>query len=137
MPACASVGFRASGHRTVEPPLGRGATPSPGYAEKMKFMLIRFVRMTFQPQRLAEFTRIFDASKSHIRAFPGCHHLELLGDLHHPNVRMTRSVWESEAALTAYRQSELFRSTWAATKILFADIPVAYSTEVIETVLPI
>ncbi len=102
----------------------------------MKIMLIRLVRMTFQPQCLADFARIFDASKGHIRAFPGCHHLELLRDVQHPHVRMTRSVWESEAALTAYRQSELFRSTWAATKVLFADIPVAYSTEVLETVLP-
>ena len=100
-------------------------------------MLIRFVRMTFQPQRLADFTAIFDASKTQIRAFPGCHHLELLRDLNHPQVRMTRSVWESEAALTAYRQSELFRSTWAATKVLFADIPVAFSAEVLEQVPPV
>ena len=97
-------------------------------------MLIRFVRMTFQEDRLTDFLAIFEASKAQIRAFPGCHHLELLRDLDQPNVRMTHSRWESPDTLEAYRQSDLFRTTWAATKVLFADKPLAFSTETVEIV---
>ena len=97
-------------------------------------MLIRFVRMTFQEDRLTDFLFIFDTSKAQIRAFPGCRHLELLRDLDQPNVRMTHSRWESPEALEAYRQSDLFRTTWAATKVLFADKPMAFSTETVEVV---
>ena len=97
-------------------------------------MLIRFVHMTFQEDRLADFMAIFEASKQKIRAFPGCQHLELRRDLDHPNVRITHSVWESPAALEAYRQSALFRTTWAATKVLFSDKPLAFSTETVDIV---
>lgn len=97
-------------------------------------MLIRFVRMTFREDCLPDFLSIFEASKAHIRVFPGCLHLELLRDLDHPNVRMTYSRWESTEALEAYRQSDLFRTTWAATKLLFADKPLAFSTETVEVV---
>lgn len=97
-------------------------------------MLIRFVRMTFQEDRLTDFLFIFDASKAQIRAFPGCRYLELIRDLDQPNVRMTHSRWESPEALEAYRQSDLFRTTWAATKVLFADKPMAFSTETVEVV---
>ncbi len=97
-------------------------------------MLIRVVRMTFQADKLADFHAIFDNSKHHIRAFPGNHHLELLSDPNHPNVRMTYSLWESAEALEAYRQSELFRTTWAATKALFAEKAVAFSAERLEVV---
>ena len=92
-------------------------------------MLTRIVRMTFQPEKLDDFQAIFNQSKHHIRAFPGNHHLELLSDPGHPNVRMTYSLWESAEALEAYRQSELFRTTWAATKALFAERAVAFSGE--------
>ncbi|MFD2570081.1 putative quinol monooxygenase [Spirosoma soli] len=97
-------------------------------------MLIRIVRMTFQADKLADFHTIFDNSKHHIRSFPGNRHLELLRDPDHPNVRMTYSLWESADALEAYRQSELFRTTWGATKALFAEKPVAFSGEQLEVV---
>jgi heme-degrading monooxygenase HmoA len=97
-------------------------------------MLIRIVRMTFQKDRTTDFLAIFDRSKSLIRSFDGCQHLELLRDVQHPNVYLTYSYWESESALETYRCSELFQSTWAATKVLFADKPVAYSVQRIEVV---
>lgn len=97
-------------------------------------MLTRIVRMTFQPDRLDEFHQIFDRSKHHIRAFPGNHHLELLRDPNQPNVRMTYSLWDSTDALEVYRQSELFRTTWAATKVLFAERAIAFSGEKLEEV---
>ncbi len=97
-------------------------------------MLVRIVRMTFREDCLSEFHAIFDRSKAHIRAFPGNHYLELLCDPDHTGVRMTYSLWESADALEAYRQSELFRTTWAATKVLFAERAIAFSGEKMEEV---
>lgn len=97
-------------------------------------MLVRIVRMTFQEDKLPDFQAIFNQSKHLIRAFPGNHHLELLRDPSQPAVRMTYSLWESAEALEAYRQSDLFRTTWAATKVLFADRPVAFSGERLEVI---
>lgn len=97
-------------------------------------MLVRIVRMTFQPDTLADFHAIFDRSKAHIRAFPGNHHLELLRDPENPAVRITYSLWESVDALEAYRHSDLFRTTWAATKLLFAEKPIAFSGEKLEEI---
>ena len=97
-------------------------------------MLVRIVRMTFQEGKLADFHAIFDQSKHLIRAFPGNQHLQLLHDPDHPSVRMTYSLWDSPDALDAYRQSDLFRTTWAATKRLFAEKPIAFSGEEMEQV---
>ena len=91
----------------------------------------RIVKLTFAPELVQQFlSEVFDTSKEKIRAFPGCEHMELLQDASRPNVLFTLSVWENEAALEAYRQSELFQSTWANTKILFADRPEAWSVYV-------
>ncbi|QIP16138.1 antibiotic biosynthesis monooxygenase [Spirosoma aureum] len=100
-------------------------------------MLVRIVRMTFQEDKLADFHAIFDNSKYLIRAFPGNRHLQLLSDPDRPDVRMTYSLWDSADALDDYRQSELFRSTWAATKVLFAERAIAFSGENLETVTQI
>lgn len=99
-----------------------------------EFMLVRLVRMTFQEDKLTDFHALFDQSKHHIRAFPGNRHLELLSDPDNPAVRITYSLWNSASDLEAYRQSELFRTTWAATKVLFAEKPVAFSGERLEEV---
>ncbi len=99
-------------------------------------MLIRIVRMTFRPDELDAFAAIFARSNERIRAFPGCQHLDLLRDLDNPDIRMTYSLWESADALEAYRRSELFRTTWAATKVLFAEKPVAFSAETMAIDLP-
>lgn len=92
-------------------------------------MLIRIVRMTFQPDKVGDFLEIFEQSKEKIRARVGCHRLELLRDLDHPNVFMTYSYWDNVEALNQYRDSDLFKTTWAKTKVLFADKPLAYSVE--------
>jgi quinol monooxygenase YgiN len=70
---------------------------------------------------------IFHQSKERIRNFEGCHHLELWQDLDTPNVFTTHSHWQGVEALEQYRQSDLFKTTWAATKVLFADKPQAFS----------
>jgi quinol monooxygenase YgiN len=90
-------------------------------------MLIRIVRMTFVPEKVPDFLSIFDGAKGRIRAFEGCRHLELWQDADAPGVWMTCSHWDGPEALEAYRQSELFRGTWARTKPLFAAPPQAFS----------
>ncbi|WP_143959917.1 putative quinol monooxygenase [Litoribacter populi] len=99
-------------------------------------MLIRTVRMTFQPNKEDEFLEIFNASKKMIRNFPGCSHLELWQDYHQKNIFTTFSHWEDEEALNNYRDSELFRSTWKKTKVLFQEKPVAMSQKKSQEVAP-
>ena len=85
--------------------------------------------MTFLPEKTDEFLEIFNHSKDKIRAFKGCKQVELLNDIHQPNVFFTHSVWDNEAYLEQYRQSELFKATWAKTKALFQSAAQAWSLE--------
>ncbi len=93
-------------------------------------MITRIVKLTFRSEAVTDFIGVFEESKSKIRAFEGCHHLELLRDLEQQHVFFTLSLWEDEAALNRYRQSELFYATWKRTKVLFADRAEAWSLEV-------
>jgi len=97
-------------------------------------MLIRIVRMTFHPDKVEEFRTIFEESKHKIKAREGCLHLELWQDTQQPNIFVTHSHWTSEEALNAYRDSELFRTTWKKTKALFADRAQAFSVTSVDTV---
>ena len=90
-------------------------------------MLLRTVRMTFRPDRLADFLDLFRHARPRIAAAPGCRHLELWQDTRFPNVLTTFSRWDSPDALDAYRRSDLFNETWARTTPLFAAAPVAHS----------
>ncbi len=90
-------------------------------------MLLRIVRMEFQPEKVSDFLAIFNQSKQQIRIFQGCEYLALHTDATNPHVRYTYSKWESEEALNLYRNSPLFTQTWAATKALFAAKPQAFS----------
>ena len=83
--------------------------------------------MTFQEDKVGEFLDLFQRSREQIRHFPGCLHLELWQDYHLSNVYLTHSRWESEEALNSYRQSDLFTTTWAQTKVLFAAQPQVFS----------
>lgn len=96
-------------------------------------MIKRIVKMTFREDAVETFlNEVFEHSKDRIRAFPGCQHMELLRQKNKPNVLFTLSFWDDEAALEAYRQSELFQNTWAKTKVLFAEKAEAWSVEVID-----
>lgn len=90
-------------------------------------MLIRIVRMTFQPDKVEDFLTLFHQTKGKIEAFPGCHGVELLQDYHVPHIYHTYSTWDSDTALNAYRQSELFGSVWKPTKALFSEPAQAFS----------
>lgn len=86
--------------------------------------------MSFRKEKLQQFESIFKASKDKIKSFDGCKHVELLNDVHHPTIFFTYSHWESEAHLEIYRQSELFKSTWAKTKVLFDKQPEVWTLQV-------
>lgn len=90
-------------------------------------MILRIVRMEFDPAKVDEFLSVFNQSKDKIRAFDGCEHVELCQDAAQKNVYFTFSKWLSEDHLEVYRHSELFKSTWAKTKVLFVGKPLAYS----------
>ena len=90
-------------------------------------MIIRIVKMSFEPARVEDFLEVFHASKQRIRHFEGCSHLELLNDVNDPNIFFTYSYWQSEAHLDSYRHSELFAGVWARTKVLFNAKPEAWS----------
>jgi (4S)-4-hydroxy-5-phosphonooxypentane-2,3-dione isomerase len=92
-------------------------------------MIIRFVKMTFIAGKEDDFLAVFERSKDKIRNFKGCSFLELLRDKDNPQVFFTHSHWVSAENLNNYRNSELFISTWADTKILFAAKPEAWSLE--------
>ena len=94
-------------------------------------MIKRVVKMTFRTEEIEAFLTIFNQTKSFIRASEGCMHLELWRSATEPNILFTLSHCESEIFLEKYRQSDLFRRTWAKTKVLFADKPSAWTVEVI------
>ena len=96
-------------------------------------MIKRIVKLTFRPEAVSTFLEeVFEPSKEQIRAFPGCRHMELLQSTAASYILFTLSIWEEADALEAYRQSDLFRSTWAKTRALFAEKTEAWSVEVLD-----
>ncbi|PUZ23889.1 Quinol monooxygenase YgiN [Chitinophaga costaii] len=90
-------------------------------------MILRIVKMSFHPDKVAIFLDLFARQRAQIRAFPGCTHLELWEALPNGHTLFTYSHWDSEAALEAYCQAPLFQETWTATKVLFNARPEAWS----------
>ena len=90
--------------------------------------------MSFKPECTGDFLKVFENSRMAIASFEGCRGLKLLQDVKHKNVYLTYSIWEEEQNLETYRHSELFKETWAQTKILFNDKPIAWSTQIIDLV---
>ncbi len=95
-------------------------------------MLKRLVKLTLQEDKVEAFLQIFEETKQQIRHFRGCQHLELWRT---GNVLFTYSIWEDETALNDYRDSELFKTTWARTKVLFAARAEAWSLEMVDKVM--
>ena len=95
-------------------------------------MLIRIVKMKFKPETIDSFKVIFKNNKEKIRHFEGCLHLELYQDQNDSSLFFTYSYWESEQHLDTYRNSELFKSIWATTKVGFSEQPEAWSLNKLE-----
>lgn len=91
--------------------------------------MIRIVKMTFKLALIEDFIEIFEAAKPKIEAFPGCSSVDLIQDINDECIIMTYSKWNSPEDLENYRNSELFKSTWAKTKVLFDAKPEAWSVE--------
>lgn len=91
--------------------------------------LIRIVRLSIRPDKVGDFLDNFETVKQQIRNSPGNRLLELYRDLDQPSVFFTYSYWDGPESLEAYRKSALFSEVWAFTKTLFADKPMAWSTE--------
>ncbi|TAI48600.1 putative quinol monooxygenase [Flagellimonas allohymeniacidonis] len=90
-------------------------------------MLVRIVKLTFKPENISSFERIFENSKKQIVAFDGCSHLELYQDLNKSNVFFTYSIWANQSSLENYRNSTFFQQVWGETKKLFSEKPEAWS----------
>lgn len=98
-------------------------------------MINRIVRLSFHEHKVSDFMEVFETSKNQIANFPGCKALSLFRDSKLENVFYTQSWWESEADLENYRNSILFQDTWAQTKVLFNDKPMAWSLQLVDKVL--
>ena len=95
-------------------------------------MFIRIVKMSFEKNKIDVFLENFNSNKEKIRNFEGCNSLKLLRDKNNTNTFFTYSYWQSEKHLEAYRNSELFKSVWGKTKILFNNKPEAWSVDTVE-----
>ena len=85
--------------------------------------------MSFADNQVDAFLNNFHENKEKIRAVNGCHLLELLRDKDNPNIFFTYSYWNEQVDLENYRQSDLFKSVWAKTKVLFNEKPQAWSVD--------
>ncbi len=94
-------------------------------------MVTRIVKLTFQPEKVTDFLKVFEATKSQIAAFEGCESLQLMKPEGSDNVFFTVSRWQAASYLEAYRNSAFFADVWSRTKIHFADKPEAWSLEAI------
>jgi autoinducer 2-degrading protein len=90
-------------------------------------MITRIVKMSFVPEKINNFLQIYFDAKPFIEMMPGCKKVSLHQEVQEANKLYTISIWDSEDDLNYYRNSELFEKTWAKTKILFNDKPMAWS----------
>jgi hypothetical protein len=91
-------------------------------------MITRIVKLTFKKENIAKFIAIWEESKVKIAGFDGCRFVEMLHANEPENICFTYSLWDNEEALNKYRHSDLFKHTWAKTKVLFDGKPEAWST---------
>ena len=93
--------------------------------------ITRIVRLCFNSEGVDTFKAIFEESAPKIRSFPGCIEVRLMQDATIADVYYTVSRWQSHDDLEAYRNSALFKSTWARTRVLFREKAQAYSLKAI------
>lgn len=97
-------------------------------------MIVRLVKMTFYKDFSSKFEDIFSERKAKIKACSGCQSVELLKEYNHSKtevVYFTRSIWNKESDLEAYRKSVLFKDTWRHTKPLFSSKAEAWTLEIV------
>ena len=89
--------------------------------------------MEFKPEHVQDFLQQFERVRPKISSYPGVRALELHRDAGQSNVFYTYSEWDSEEALQAYRQSDLFRGAWGEVKPWFGGKPQAFSLQQVIT----
>lgn len=94
-------------------------------------MIVRIVKLTFQPERQNDFLDFFEEIKHLVNQFPGCKGMQMLQHKKEKNVFFTYSLWNSEEDLNTYRDSETFGKVWPTIKPWFADRPEAWTTEAV------
>ena len=95
-------------------------------------MIKRIVKMSFELEKVENFKSIYELNWHKIKGFEGCLHVELLQDRSIPSIFFTYSNWESENHLNNYRDSIVFKTVWASTKVLFNQKPEAWTLNVLE-----
>ncbi len=95
-------------------------------------MIKRIVKMSFELEKVEKFKSIYELNWHKIKGFEGCLHVELLQDRSSPSIFFTYSNWESENHLNNYRDSIVFKTVWASTKVLFNQKPEAWTLNVLE-----
>ena len=95
-------------------------------------MIKRIVKMSFELEEVEKFKSIYELNWHKIKGFEGCLHVELLQDHSNPSIFFTYSNWESENHLNNYRDSIVFKTVWASTKVLFNQKPEAWTLNVLE-----
>ncbi len=92
-------------------------------------MITRIVKMTFAVGKVREFEQIFEQTVAMIRKSEGCRSVRLMQDLNDPDTYFTISQWDSVEKLNTYRNSDLFKRTWADVKPLFVSKAQAWSLD--------
>jgi heme-degrading monooxygenase HmoA len=87
--------------------------------------------MTIAEDKVADAVSFAASVQPKIKAFEGCKHLDILQDVKQRNVIITYSLWDTENHLNLYRNSDLFKESWATVKKWFIDKPEARSLEVL------
>jgi heme oxygenase (mycobilin-producing) len=95
-------------------------------------MIKRLVKMSFHPEKVEAFKKVFAENWKQIKGFEGCSHVELLQDENNPSVFFTYSLWQSEEHVNRYRESELFGRVWGQTKVYFNDRPQAWTVKMLD-----
>ena len=88
-------------------------------------MILRIVRMSFSPDKIQDFIKFSMKAKPQLkegRLFKR----EIICGLRIFQCVLHKSKWISPEALEKYRQSDLFKSTWARTKVLFNESASAF-----------
>ncbi|MGB1206619.1 MAG: putative quinol monooxygenase [Chitinophagales bacterium] len=92
-------------------------------------MIVRIVKMEFQPEKANDFETLFKSIKHKIVQTEGCFHLELWRDISNQNIFFTYSKWESQFFLDQYKQTDVFKRAWPKAKSMFAKKPAAWSVK--------
>jgi len=92
-------------------------------------MLIRLVRMYFQPPKVDAFLTLYEHARPTILSQSGCRSVVLVRQIDDPAAFATWSVWDGPAALEAYRTSTFFTGFWPDVKALFRKPAEAISFE--------